>query len=57
MFSLKKASTKTCRPWPRFEMLGEYFSGFFSVGSSRLLPPEDPDRRLDIDAVEAVGVR
>lgn len=36
MFSLKNASTKTCKPWPRLPTFGEYFATFLSGGSSAL---------------------
>lgn len=37
MFSLKNASTKTCKPWPRLPTFGEYFAVFLSGGSSTLV--------------------
>ena len=50
MFSLKKDSTRACSPCPRFAMLGEYFSGFFSGGcSSGGAPYGEAPERLPFD--------
>lgn len=56
MFSLKKDSTRACKPWPRFIMLEEYISGFFSGGSSSGgAPYREPPERLPFDK-EGVNV-
>lgn len=56
MFSLKKDSTRACSPCPRFAMLEEYFSGFFSGGcSSGAAPYGEAPERLPFDR-EGVNV-